>query len=184
MGRALPDYDLLHRVLECDFETGKLTWRERSPSQFRGSEAGRIKACKLWNASNAGNEAFTINSWGYKIGYVGGERYLAHRIIWKMATGSDPDVIDHKNRNRSDNRISNLVSGSISDNQKNMKTRSDNTSGYTGVCFNKKLRKPWEVTISIDKKPVRLGRFMTLEEAIEVRKAAEIQNGYRKYETS
>lgn len=36
------------------------------------------------------------------------KNYYAHRIIWKLVTGQNPEVIDHKNRKRADNRWCNL----------------------------------------------------------------------------
>ncbi|CAG8798505.1 1002_t:CDS:1, partial [Racocetra fulgida] len=55
-----------------------------------------------------------------------------HRFIkseWKM--------IDHINRNGLDNRECNLRETNPKLNRLNCKLRSDNTSGYNGICFDK-----------------------------------------------
>ena len=54
------------------------------------------------------------------------------------------------------------------------KKRSTNKSGKTGVCWDKRLDK-WEAYISVDRKKISLGFSEVLEEAIELRKAAEIK---------
>jgi hypothetical protein len=46
---------------------------------------------------------------GYIHVSLNGETYAAHRLIWKLYTGSDPvGVIDHINGIRDDNRVENL----------------------------------------------------------------------------
>ena len=54
----------------------------------------------------------------------------------------------------------------------NAKLRSNNTSGVTGVSFNKKRNK-WVSTICINKKRIQLGGFDNFEDAILARKQAE-----------
>lgn len=54
------------------------------------------------------------------------------------------------------------------------KKRSTNKSGKTGVCWDKRLDK-WEAYISVDRKKISLGFSEVLEEAIELRKKAEIK---------
>lgn len=54
------------------------------------------------------------------------------------------------------------------------KKRITNKSGKTGVCWDKRLSK-WEAYISVDKKKISLGFSEELQEAIELRKAAELK---------
>lgn len=54
------------------------------------------------------------------------------------------------------------------------KKRSTNKSGKTGVCWDK-LQSKWEAYISVDRKKVSLGFSSNLEDAIELRKAAELK---------
>ena len=39
---------------------------------------------------------------------IGKTKYMVHRLIWKLIYGTEPEVIDHINRNSLDNRIENL----------------------------------------------------------------------------
>ena len=50
---------------------------------------------------------------------VNGKTVPAHRVAWVMATGEQPIVIDHINGVKHDNRLANLRSVSIRDNNKN-----------------------------------------------------------------
>jgi len=54
----------------------------------------------------------------------------------------------------------------------NRRNMANNTSGISGVCWNKRHRS-WEVRISKNNKRIHLGYFKTKKEAIKVRKKAE-----------
>lgn len=65
---------------------------------------------------------------GYILIGVGSGRYLAHRLAWLYVHGvwPDPDkVIDHINRDRSDNRICNLREATGVENARNTKRLKD-----------------------------------------------------------
>ena len=81
-------------------------------------------------------------------------------------------VIDHINHNTLDNRKQNLRIVTRVQNQMNMSKRKDNTSGFTGVHFNKRSDK-WMATIQVNYKSINLGTFKNKEDAIEARKKAE-----------
>ena len=57
---------------------------------------------------------------------------------------------------------------------RNTRINKNNTSGFRGVSFDKN-RKKWMVTISIKNKTKSIGRFKTIEQAIEERKKAELK---------
>lgn len=80
-------------------------------------------------------------------------------------------VIDHINRNPLDNRRKNLRLASISQNIINSKLHCDNTSGYRGVCWEKR-RKKWQASIMVARRQVYLGYFVHKEDAINKRKEA------------
>lgn len=82
--------------------------------------------------------------------------------------GSPPDgmVIDHINRNRLDNRKSNLRFTTQKENARNRGTMSNNTSGYTGVHYQKASRK-WRASIAVDYHRIQLGEFDTKEDAYD-----------------
>lgn len=106
-------------------------------------------------------------------GYVscGVIRNKLHRFI--MNCPGDK-VIDHINHNKLDNRKSNLRICTQQQNSINRSKTSRNTSGYVGVCYKPKINK-WQAYITVDRKPVHLGYYKNIEEAIEVRKQAEIK---------
>lgn len=86
----LPSQSFLLELLAYDPTTGHLYWNK-----------GR----------NRGKRAFSSRQTsGYYAGKIEGKPYLAHRVIWKMVHGQDPDVVDHINCVKSDNRIENLRS--------------------------------------------------------------------------
>lgn len=112
-----------------------------------------------------------------KVG-INGVIYLAHRVIWLIVTGDWPDnEIDHDNGNGIDNRWNNLNCATVSQNCKNRKQFSTNTSGATGV-FWRANRKRWVAYIWIHGKYKTLGHFRKKEYAIAARKAAETEMGY------
>lgn len=91
-----------------------------------------------------------------------------HRYLYPDCP--DGMQIDHINGNRLDNRSCNLRFCSQKDNIRNQKIRVNNTSGFKGVCIQKKLKiSPFCAYIysSINKKIKRtyLGLFKTAEEA-------------------
>jgi hypothetical protein len=96
----------------------------------------------------------------------------AHRLIWLFHYGYMPEFLDHINGIRNDNRIENLRVATRTQNQMNLKKRIDNSSGCSGVFWNKQRNK-WAVRIQIYKKTKHLGLFSSIEDAIIARKIAE-----------
>ncbi|MCA0846099.1 HNH endonuclease signature motif containing protein [Salipiger thiooxidans] len=95
--------DLLKRRLAYDPSTGVLSWRD-------GPRAGR--------------QAGTISSGGYVVIFLEKKRIKAHRAAWAIHYGAAPkDQIDHINRVKTDNRISNLRDVTNTENQKNKGAR-------------------------------------------------------------
>ena len=80
--------------------------------------------------------------------------------------------IDHKNHKKYDNRKNNLRDVNHFENMMNCSTKSNNTSGVTGVNFRRDKNK-WEVRITVNKKCIRLGYFRDFVEAVRVRINAE-----------
>ncbi|ATE85749.1 HNH homing endonuclease [Shigella phage Sf12] len=131
-----------------------------------------------WNGNYAGKEAGTKN-----IGYIqiilNKKPFLAHRIIWEIYNGKIPKgmEIDHINHIRDDNRIENLRLVSKQDNLKNQSKRNDNTSGVTGVSWNKREQK-FRAYININGKEKHIGYFVDLKSAVLARKSLEKEIGY------
>lgn len=162
----LPDQEYLSKILDYNPETGGLFWLYREDAR------------KEWNTQFAGKPAFTaINDQGYHCGSVDRKNYRAHRIIWKLCKGTEPNLIDHINGVRSDNRISNLRSVSHAQNQRNQKIRTTNRSGVTGVGWVEKSRK-WRAQIMVEGKAIHLGMFTDVSDAINCRKLADKKFGF------
>ena len=145
----------LRSVLDYDQETGIFTWKVRTSNVKVGDVAGCL----------AGE--------GYLLIGLQRRRYHAHRLAWLYVYGSWPkDQIDHINRIRTDNRISNLREVTNKQNMQNAGKRRDNTSGYQGVSWHKHGSK-WQVGIVHNQQRMHLGLFDDLEAAIAARKTAE-----------
>lgn len=173
------DIGTLRRVLRYDPDTGKLFWRVRSVDLFSSTEDSRgpAWACAAWNAKNAGREAFTANSHGYRAGAIFGRRESAHRVAWAIAHGRWPNCIDHINGNAADNRLVNLRDAGRAGNQRNLKLNARNSSGSPGVVWDEG-RMRWRAEIGDSGKTVHLGRFASKQDAIAARQVAERELGY------
>lgn len=178
--RKLLDRKLILSLLDYDPVTGLLTWKERPASMFRDGGHTAIHSSRTWNTKNAGKVAFSSHTChGYFIGAINGKLYLAHRIVWKMAYGTEPHTLDHINGNPRDNRLENRRAVSHQENSKNMKLPNNNTSGCVGVSFHKQTNK-WRAYITVDRQQHPLGLFLTKEEAIAARLTASKKEGYHK----
>ena len=178
----LPSIELLHELLECDAVNGLLFWRERGPHLFPESNWFKDNGCKAWNARYSGQPALSYkNPKGYCGGKIFNQFLLAHRVIWAMHYGEWPGgQIDHKNHDRTDNRISNLRVVTNQGNGKNRSLQKNNTSGFTGVQWIKSSGK-WDARITVDGVQKFLGSFVKKQDAITARQAA---NKKYKYHTN
>lgn len=126
----------LRRLLDYDAKTGKLTWRTREISDSCASTERYAKTgIKSWNKKHANRPALNhLARDGYLTGNIKGIRVQAHRIAWAIFYGEHCGTqIDHKNRDRRDNRASNLREASPSQNGANKRVKSGATSDYMGV---------------------------------------------------
>lgn len=97
-----------------------------------------------------------------------------HRVVMNMIEDKDEGkIIDHINRDKSDNRKCNLRIVSHETNNRNTGMYCHNTSGVKGISWNKKTS-TWEVYIHQHNKKINLGRYKDKNKAINVREIAEI----------
>ena len=171
--KPLPDAELLRQLLEYDAETGLLKWRERDSSHFADA-----RRCSIWNAKYAGTRAGQSRK--YVIVKILGVGYVAHRIIWKMVHGVDPDEIDHINRDKLDNRLINLRDVDHAVNMRNRPIGINNMSGEQHIHWCARMGR-WVVQVSVPGKGQRQVAWeRSMENAIKARDAAYLRYGYSK----
>lgn len=120
-------------------------------------------------------EKYCHHSWyeneqGYAMSRIKGKLVRFHRLVMGA---NDGDEIDHRNRNKYDNRKSNLRFCSHHENMCNVDVLSSNTSGAKGVYLDKRTNK-WIARIVKDKHCYHLGVFEDKKDAIAARKHAEL----------
>ncbi len=176
--KEMPSQERLKELLTYEPETGKLFWKRRPITEFSEGKHPALHNCAKWNAKFAGKEAFTATKGdGYKHTNLGGHWLTAHRVIWKIETGKDPDQIDHIDGNRANNIWVNLRDVDCGLNLKNMKKSKRNSSGAVGVRLNKKMGY-WQAYITVDYQFISLGVYKDINDAIAARKAAELEFGF------
>lgn len=120
-----------------------------------------------------------LNQWKWHIKNNGRKKvYYAVRGIWDNERNNNRFVrmhreilkaskdleIDHINGNGLDNRRCNLRICNGTQNKGNIKMWENNTSGYKGVGYMKKLKK-WRARIHFENKEFHLGLFETPQDA-------------------
>ena len=78
------------------------------------------------------------------------------------------EIVDHIDKNRKDNRKRNLRRCAFTENDRNRGLYSTNTSGVTGVFYDKE-RGMWLANISYNGKRVYIGRYKFKEDAVKAR---------------
>lgn len=96
-----------------------------------------------------------------------------HRYIMGLEDNANEKIVDHINRDRSDDRKCNLRIVTNEQNNRNVGMYSHNTSGHKGISWNKD-HNGWEVYIHQYNKKINLSIYTDLERAIQVREIAEI----------
>jgi len=156
--------DELKKFLSYDPDTGHFTWIvDKGPNATRGRIAGTTN-------THASGKTYRFITLEYK-------RYPVHRLIWFYLYGSWPVEIDHINGDGTDNRLVNLREVTRTENNRNMRLASNNTSGLSGVSF-AKARMKWETYIINGNVKRNLGYYSSLFEAACVRKSAEKSLGF------
>jgi len=115
--------------------------------------------------------------WCFHIGYVVRNKrekgkckmIYMHRLINNTSSGFETD---HINRNKLDNRRSNLRTVTSSQNNMNTGMWKHNTSKHKGVFWDKSRNK-WMAGIGLNYKFINVGRFNDIGDAIKAREQAE-----------
>lgn len=105
---------------------------------------------------------------GYARGTVNGKSTTVHRLLTNCPKGM---VADHRNRNRLDNRLSNLRVVTNAQNLQNRNLNSNNRTGYKNVHFDN-LMQTYQVVVQ----GKNYGRYDDVEEANRVAIKARKEN--------
>lgn len=164
----MTDTKTLRTILDYNTETGDLVWKKRPRHLFSSDNA-----MNAWNARYAGTPALaSLDTAGYQQGSLLNRKVRKHRVIWQLMTGEVPDVIDHINGVKTDNRWRNIRNVSLAENHKNSGIPRDNKSGQLGVHWDRRRRK-WIAKITVSRKIIHLGTHAEKADAVFARKAAE-----------
>ena len=144
--KSIPSQEILHQLFK--YEDGNLI--RKKTNSIAGSK----------------------DSKGYLITSVNGKRQKNHRIIFLMFYGYLPRIVDHIDRNPSNNKIKNLRDASRSLNCLNSKVNKNNNCGIKNVDFLKSKNK-WRVLMQIQKKKYFFGYFADIELASLVAEEAK-----------
>jgi len=121
-----------------------------------------------------GNKVGILHPNGYLRTRVNGILQSNHRLIYLWHHGYMPEMVDHVDGNKLNNKIENLRASDKVTNQNNAKISVKNTSGYKNVCFCSQTKK-WAVKIRIFGKSKTLGRFNDIELADLVAQEARLK---------
>ncbi len=128
------DLDLARTLLDYDPDTGAFTWKS-------GRRAGTV-----W-----------VN--GYIRIHLRGQYVYAHRLAFALVHGAFPLHVNHRDDDRTNNRISNLRACVTQQRVwRARKTSSKTTSRYKGVYWSRQRAK-WHARICVNRRRKHLGFF-------------------------
>ena len=169
------DQASLQELFQYEPETGaiyhkprELKWcnSEKHQRYFNNRKAGRRAESK---SSRTTNHYLTVHLFGKKV--------YCHRLIWVYMTGEEPpSMIDHINRDGTDNRWSNLRDGT-NVNRLNLSRYRNNKSGAPGV-YRASDREKWRAVVRKNGKDFRLGYFSELSDAEKAVSEFYRKNGF------
>lgn len=135
----------LKELLHYEPSTGWFTWRHPS------------------SHVNAGDRAGTVHGFGYRQIGLDYKKYLEHSLAWLYMTGEWPSPeVDHENRNRADNRWTNLRLATRSEQGHNKGLHKSNSLGFPGVYPH---GNKYRARLSIDGETKDYGLFPTIAQA-------------------
>jgi hypothetical protein len=143
-------------LFSVDLSSGRVFWIKppKNHSNLIGKEAGAFR----FNALD--------RSKGYWVIHVDGKSYRRGRIIYRVACGDWPDILDHIDGNGVNDIPTNLRKASVLQNSWNHRTRKKKSDLPMGVRADRHGR--YVARISCRKKHFHLGVFDSPEEAQSV----------------
>lgn len=157
--------DVLRQLIRLDPETGRLYWLTRSAGMFSGTiRQSAAHKCAAWNARYAETEALTApNNHGHRKGFIDSRHYYAHSVVFALVNGRWAAEIDHIDRDRGNNKPSNLREACRAENLRNKRSHGG-SSKYKGVSWVKR-RLRWQASAGFNGKKIFLGTYDTEEGA-------------------
>lgn len=153
----------LKELLNYDPLTGQFTWRVNRQSVRAGDIAG------------------SMGQHGYRVLRADSQNYRSHRLAWIYCFGYEPKQIDHIDRDKTNNAISNLREVEDYQNKWNVSAHKLGKSNLRGAILSSNpflKKRPWFSKIRLNGKLVYLGYFATPEEAAAAyEKAAKAARG-------
>ncbi len=143
---TLPSIDYMRAEVSYDPDTGEMRWKKgkqgRSPDRAVGA---------------------SLNG-GYRCIAFDGVQYRQHRVAFAIYYGREPKgEIDHIDRNKLNNVISNLREATRGENARNIAGRGAHGKGVFRHPFRKK--NPFQARIQLNGRLQNLGSFPTIEQA-------------------
>lgn len=156
--------ELVKRIFHYH-EDGYLIWKEKPLVRAGitlGNKAGWLSKFKGGDRQHVG---------------IACKTYACSRIIFLWHHGYLPEIVDHKDRNPSNDKIGNLRAAIKSQNMANCNSRKNSSSKYLGVSWDKRTKR-WSAELTINHKLLHLGLFKIEEDAaLAYNKAAKIHHG-------
>ena len=152
-------FDELHALLHYDMDSGEFVWKVNKGSRAR-----------------IGNLAGCVQAIGYVVIRLNKRMYYAHHLAWMWCFGEWPaGELDHRDRDPSNNRITNLRDAGQSVNLSNRRQiRSDVLTGI--IAARGKIAGRWDARIRVPgtRTTLKLGVYATQEEAHAAFRVAHI----------
>lgn len=126
------DQKLVREIFDYDPD-GYLVWRTKNRGRKIGSRAGSFNA--------SGYRMISIGRSPGNRQLVPKRQWRAHRLIFLWHHGYIPEILDHVNGIKSDNRIENLRPANLTENNRNRKPQPNSTSKYLGVSWDRRLKR-------------------------------------------
>lgn len=130
---------------------------------------GKLLIKKCYRKNKIGSEAGHCGNNGYWVVNFNDDQYLAHRIIFFIHHGYLPELIDHIDRDKLNNRIENLRECTRSQNALNKNLHKNADTKYYGLIFMNYNKQPkYIVKIRINGKVRFFGSYISEIEAVLV----------------
>ena len=133
----------------------------RSWFEYDSGNLFRIRSTKM-RPDTLGKPFGGLTGGGYVQGWFKGKLYYLHHLVYLYHFGTLPEVIDHKDGDKLDNKVENLRGATPMLNTHNRVGNVGAASPFKGVS---KKRGKWRARITVNKVTYSLSSFDTEEQA-------------------